>query len=150
MTDSTPAFAPDYRSLTLAALILAILGWGGLFALIFILPLAPTGDVLRPVPGLGPRWLFFVLWLMALTGTALPFVRYLHRRFARLPTPPGVLLRQALLIGCLGAACAWLQISRLFAWPLVCLIAAGLVGIEWFLRLRERSRWSPDKPDEPA
>ena len=90
--------AENYLSLTLAAFILAVVGWGGLAALI-----------LFAIPSTGPRWAFFVLWLMALTGTALPFVRYLNRRFARMPPPAGVLLRQSIWVGLFFATCAWLQ-----------------------------------------
>lgn len=126
-------------SLTLAALILGIVGWGGLVGLIlFIIP-----DTL-------PRWFFFVLWLMALTGTAIPFVRYLNRRFGHALAPSNVVLRQATWIGFFGATCAWLQIGRTLNWYTVLLLAAGLGGIEWFLRIRERSRWTPDTTDESA
>jgi hypothetical protein len=148
MDDNAPP-APNYFSLTLTTWLLAFAGWGGLVWLVTT-PLPATGDIYHPVPGLGPRWLFFVCWVVALTGTALPFVRYLHRRFARAPTPSQVLVRQALWVGLFGATCAWLQISRILNLALVALVAAGLGGVEWFLRMRERARWNPDTPDEPA
>jgi len=129
----------NYLSLTLAAWMLALLGWGGLLSLILFI-----------IPSTGPRWFFFVLWLMALTGTAIPFVRYLNRRFGRAPTPPSVLLRQSLWIGFFGATCAWLQIGRTLNLYTVLLLGAGLGGIEWFIRIRERSRWTPDSSDESA
>ncbi len=147
MDDASPY--PNYFSLTLTMLLLAFAGWGGLAWLVNT-PLPPAGDPYFPVPGPGPRWLFFVCWLVALTGTALPFVRYLHHRFARQPTPAGVMLREALWVGLFGATCAWLQIARLLNLPLAALVAAGLGGVEWFLRMRERARWMPDTPDEPA
>ena len=147
--DNNPPPPPNYLSLTLTTWVLAVAGWGGL-AWLVTTPLAATGDLYHPIPGLGPRWLFFVCWLAALTGTALPFVRYLHHRFARVPTPSAVILRQALWVGLLGATCAWLQIGHILNVALAALIAAGLGGVEWFLRMRERSRWNPDTPDEPA
>jgi hypothetical protein len=122
-------------SLTLTAWALALFGWGGLIGLI-----------INVDPRLGPLplWSFFVLWLMALTGTAVPFVSYLSRRFSRQMPPASVILRTALWVGFFGATCAWLQRSGLLNGATVALIAIALIGVEWFLRLRDRSRWSPD------
>ena len=115
-----------------AAGALASLGWIGLIAL-FVLA----------IPTAFPLWLFFVCWLVALTGTAAPFVRLLHRRFAPRagpPAPGGVILRQSLWVGIYGATCAWLQIGRVLSVPVALLLALSLIAIEWFLRARERSR----------
>ena len=115
-----------------AAALLAGIGWIGLIVV-----------VITMIPTLFPRWLFFALWLTALTGTAVPFVRLLHRRFAASgapPTPGGVILRQALWVWIFGAACAWLQIGRVLSLPIALLLAIGLAAIEWFLRARDRSR----------
>jgi hypothetical protein len=128
-------------SLTITAGFLTITGWGGLYLMIFELNI---------IPDVGPRWLFFVLWLMALTGTAIPFVRFLNQRFAGSVPPAPVLLRQAVWVGFLGATCAWLQLGRTLSLATALLLAAGLGGVEWFLRMRERSRWSPDAADESA
>jgi hypothetical protein len=136
MTTATPT---DYRGFGLAAGVLAIAGWGGLGYLL-----------LNTIPSPGPRWLFFVVVLMALTGTAAPFVHYLNRRFSPWPVPPGVLVRQSLWVGFFVATCAWLQIGRTLNLPTTLLLASGLGAIEWFLRLRERSRWDPGSDDEPA
>lgn len=129
-------------SLSLTAWALALVGWGGLVGLI---------NTVDPRVGPLPVWGFFVLWLMALTGTAVPFVRYLNRRFAREPVPAGVLLRQSLWVGVFGATCAWLELRDLLSSTLAALVLIALIGAEWFLHLRERARWSPDAPsDEPA
>jgi hypothetical protein len=148
---ATPSQQPSYFSLTLTAWILALVGWAGLVSLMVFMPLTPTGNPSHPLPSSGARWLFFMLWLMALTGSAIPFVRYLHRRFAHAPVVSSVLLRQALWVGLFGATCAWLQTGRLLNPAIAALIAAGLGGIEWFLRMREHSRWAPEsESDEPA
>ena len=129
-------------SLTLAAWLLALLGWSGLAALILNVD---------PRRGVFPLWLFFGLWLVALTGTAVPFVRYLNRRFRRGPdsVPASVLLRQSIWLGLYGATIAWLLKGGILNLAIALLLAAGLGGVEWFLRWREASRWTPDT-DEPA
>jgi len=132
-----PNSSPHPFSLTLASMVLALLGWGGLVYII-----SPIGNY---IPDTGPRWFFFVCWLTALTGTALPFVRYLNRRFGQQAVTPSVVLRQALWVGFFGATCAWLQIGRTLNIYTALLLAAGLGAIEWFLRMRERSRWTPDE-----
>ena len=138
MSNST-APLEDYRGFAIASWLLALGGWAGLYAIIS-----------RTLPSPGPRWLFFVVALMALTGTAAPFVRYLNRRFAGEAVPAAVLLRQSLWVGFFGATCAWLQIGRTLNLPTALLLAAGLSGIEWFVRMRERARWDPGPDDEPA
>lgn len=131
--------AVDHRGFAMAAWVLALAGWASLGYLI-----------LNTIPGTQQRWLFFVTGLMALTGTAAPFVQYLNRRFAGRGVPSSVLLRQSLWVGFFGATCAWLQIGRTLNLSTTLLLAAGLSAIEWFLRMRERSRWEPGLDDEPA
>lgn len=130
-----------WLSFTLAAWMLALLGWGGLIGLV---------GYVDPRIGPLPLWAFFVLWLMAITGTVTPFVHYLNRRFAREAMPPNVVLRQSLWVGLFGATCAWLLRSGLLNTATVILLLITLVGVEWFLRLRERARWAPDAEDESA
>ncbi|MBI4631594.1 MAG: L-seryl-tRNA(Sec) selenium transferase, partial [Chloroflexi bacterium] len=59
-------------AINLAAWFLAVIGWAGVIV---------TTNVL--IPTVGPRWLFFMVWFVALTGTAVPFANFLHRRFTR-------------------------------------------------------------------
>ena len=125
-----------------AAALLGGIGWVGLIVLL-----------VTTIPTLFPRWLFFTLGLTALTGTAVPFVRLLHRRFTPAgdpPAPGNVILRQSLWVGLFGATCAWLQIGRVFSVPVALLLAVGLIAIEWFLRARERSRKPPQPADDSA
>ncbi|HZD56123.1 MAG TPA: hypothetical protein VE136_05350 [Anaerolineales bacterium] len=116
-----------------AAFILAISGWVGLFFLINY-----------TLPTVGPRWLFFFLGVLALTGTALPIVAFLNRRFqSNPPANSVVIVRQSIWVGVYGATLAWLQIGRALTLALAVLLALGLIVIEWLLRLRERSQWNP-------
>lgn len=129
---STPTSWP-VRHFILAALVLMLAGWGGLY---FVLNYTqPSG---------GTRWLFFFAGVLALTGTALPFVAYLNRRFPSTPPPsPLVIVRQALWIGIYLPTLAWLRIGRVLTPSLALLLIAGLILIEWLLRMGERSQWKP-------
>ena len=125
-----------------AAALLGGIGWVGLILV-----------VVGMIPALFPRWLFFALWLTALTGTAVPFVRVLHRRFTPAGAPPAhgnIILRQALWVGLFGAACAWLQIGRVLSLPVALLLAVGLAAIEWFLLARDHSRRPAQSADDAA
>jgi len=126
--------SPPVRAFLPAAIILGLVGWGGLVYIIYF-----------TLPTVGPRWLFFFLAVLALTGTALPVVAFLNRRFPSTPPPTTtVVLRQALWIGIYLPTLAWLQIGRVLNIALILLLALGFVLIEWLLRLREKSQWKPE------
>ena len=125
--------SPPVKIFIPAALILALIGWGGLYALMNF-----------TIPTVGPRWMFFFLSVLALTGTSLPIVAFLNQRFPT--TPPvssGVIVREAILIGIYFPTLAWLQLGRVLTLALILLLAIGLLAIELLLRLRERSQWKP-------
>jgi hypothetical protein len=125
--------SPPVRWFLPASLVLFLAGWGGLAAVILFLR-----------PTVWPRWLFFFLGVLAITGTALPVVAYLNRRFPSQPPPtPGVIVREALLFGVYFPTLAWLQIPRVLNPALAFLLALALLLVEWLLRLRERSQWKP-------
>ncbi len=107
-----------------SALVMAGIGWVGL--LLVIIGTRPT---------VGPRWLFFFLWTLAITGTSLPFLWLLNRRFSeRGAVASSVLLREALLVGLYAGLCAWLQVNRALTLPLGLLLAGVLAALEWLLR----------------
>jgi len=121
----------NYRSLIIAAIIMAVVGWVGLIILLF-----------TTLPTVGPRWLFFFLSTLAITGTALPFVWLLHRRFSNNGyAPSSTLLREALLFTLYVEVLIWLQFNRSLSLSLAILFALSLIGIEYLLRTLERSRW---------
>ena len=131
-----------FRPFGISALLLMMVGWGGLYLL-----------VTQTLPQVWPRWGFFVLVLMALTGTALPIAYFFHRRFPdEKPAEVNVIVRQALWVGVYGATVAWLQLGRLVTVYLILGLAGGLVAIEYFMRLREKSRWRPPitSDDQPS
>jgi hypothetical protein len=121
------------RNFMPAAIILALIGWGGLYALINF-----------TYPTVGPRWLFFFLGVLAITGTALPIVAFLNQRFQTdPPVSPGVIIREAIWFGIYFPTLAWLQLGRVLTPALVLLLAVGFFAIELLLRIRERSQWNP-------
>ncbi len=131
-----------FKPFALSALILILAGWGGLYFLIT-----------QTLPYFVPRWSFFVLAIMALTGTVLPFVYFFHWRFpTEPPAEPRVIVRQALWFGVYGATLAWLQLGRLVTVYVILGLAGGLLAIEYFIRLREKSRWKPPvhTDDQPS
>ena len=127
-----------FKPFALTSLLLMLVGWGGLYVLIN-----------QTLPYVWPRWGFFVLVLMALTGTLLPIVYFFHRRFpGEKPAEPNVLVRQAMWFGVYGATLAWLQLGRLVTVYVVLALAGGLIALEYVTRLREKSRWKPPISDE--
>ena len=124
---------PSFLSFLPTALILMVIGWGGLVVLIISQP-----------PDLGPRWLFFFLLTLALCGTFLPVVYFLHRRFpSRPPVDGGVILRESLWFGIYASALSWLLLGKMLS-PMIAIFLAGVLAlIEGLLRMWERSRWKP-------
>ena len=125
--------SPSTGSFLATTVLLVTLGWGGIFVL-----------VNATLPSIGPRWLMFFLLFVAVTGTALPIVAFLNRRFPS--TPPvtrAIVLRQAIWFGLYATTLAWLQLGRVLTPSVALLLAVGLLLIEILLRLRERSQWKP-------
>ena len=120
---------PDHVGALIAALLMFVVGWGGLYLL-----------VISTTPRVGPRWVFFVLLQVAVTGTALPLVRWLNARLTprAMPLPPAVVVvRQSVWIGLLAVICVWLQIPRALQLHIVVLLALVFTVLEIVLRGRE-------------
>ena len=118
-----------------------LIGWGGLYFL-----------VTQTLPFVWARWGFFVLMFMGVTGTLLPLVYFFHRRFPdEPPADTNVIIRQSLWFGVYGATLAWLQLGRLVTVYVILGLGFGLSAIEYFIRMRERARWTPpENTDESA
>lgn len=122
-----------FRNYLFSTLALIIIGWGGIAALLYF-----------SLPFVWARWGFFVFGIMALTGTALPVVYFLHHRFpSDSPAGSNVIVREALWVGVYGATLAWLQLGRLVTLYVILGLAGGLVAIEYFIRLREKANRTP-------
>jgi hypothetical protein len=69
---------------------------------------------------------------------------FLNYRFpSEPPARSNVIVRQGLWVGVYAATAAWLQYGRVLNIALLILLGLAFFVIEWFLRLRERSRWEP-------
>jgi hypothetical protein len=133
---------PPFRVYLVQSILLVLLGWGGLALLLNY-----------TVPVVLARLAFFILLVMALTGTALPITYFFNRRFASgPPAEPNVIVRQALWVGIYGATLAWLQLGRLVSLWVWMGLAGGIIAAEYLIRLREKARWKPPVPsdDNPA
>lgn len=136
----TPRKLPPFRSFIPFAVLLAIIGWSGIYYLIS-----------STLPTLGPRWLFFFFLTLAMTGSGLPVIVFLNIRFPSYPpidTP--VVIRQACWIGVFSGVIAWLQLGRILTPAIGVIIAVGLVVIEGLIRLREKSKWNPASSEPTA
>lgn len=128
--NSQPITLRNYIASTLS---LMLVGWGGIAALFYF-----------SLPFVWARWGLFVLGIMALTGTALPIVYFLHRRFpSNPPAESNVIVRQALWVGVYAATLAWLQLGRLVTLYVILGLAGGLIATEYFIRLREKANRTP-------
>jgi hypothetical protein len=125
------ALPPDHIGVLLAAAVMFIIGWGGLYWLVTTHP-----------PRLGAElWLFFFLGLMAITGTVVPIVRYLNMAFTPVHAEPiagGIIVRQSVWIGLFCVILAWMQILRVISPANIFFLALVFIIIEVFLRSRER------------
>jgi hypothetical protein len=92
--------------ITVVALLLAVVGWWGLYEL--------TGQVAPDQPG--AQALFFALLFLAVTATLAPAAAYLNRRFAAPITErdPWRFLRHSAWGGLCLVLWAWLQTLRAF------------------------------------
>lgn len=121
---------------------LILLGWGGLFAVLYL-----------SLPHVWSRWAFFVFGIMALTGTALPIIYFFHKRFpGEFPAEPNVIIRQSLWVGVYGATLAWLQLGRLVTLYVILSLAGGFIAAEYFIRIREQANRRPPAftDDDPS
>jgi hypothetical protein len=123
-------------SILITSIILNLAGWVGLILLLNF-----------SLPTLGPRWIFFLLLTIGTSGLALPILFFLHLRF---PTDPpaemNVYIREALFVSIFIDMLAWLQLGRMLSPLRAFLIAVGMVAIEFFIRLQERSKFKPKEP----
>ncbi|MCU0499259.1 MAG: hypothetical protein MUF87_18045 [Anaerolineae bacterium] len=129
-TEEPNNLPPDHLGILIAAAILFVIGWGGLYLLV-------TTEIPRIA---GQLWIFFVLFHLGVTAITIPIVRYLNVRLTPINQailPGGIVVRQSVWVGLYVVICAWLQIPRVLTLPVALLLALVFIVIEVFLRNRE-------------
>jgi hypothetical protein len=108
-------------------------GWGGL-ALILT----------ATQPTVWPRWAFYALTVMAVTGTALPLSYFVNRRlmFKELH----VVTRQAVWAGLYAALLVWLKAGQALSFSVALWIVLFSVVVEYLFQMRERAVRGPGRP----
>ena len=111
-----------YTLISVAAVLLAVVGWWGLYEL--------TGKIGPDQVGVLP--LFFALLFLALTATLAPPAAYLNRRFApeAVARDPWRFLRHSAWGGLCLTAWVWLQMLRAFNLGFALVIALIFVALE--------------------
>jgi len=111
-----------YRIISALSIVVAVIGWWGLYEL--------TGKVGPEQAGARP--LFFALLFLALTATLMPPAAYLNRRFApqAVEQDPLRFLRHSAWGGLCLAAWAWLQTHRVLNVGFAVVIALMFVAVE--------------------
>jgi hypothetical protein len=127
-----PKFPPFFPIL-ISGVLIGAFGWLGLVYILF-----------GTDPELSFRWMFFFFIALGLSGSALPVVAFLNRRFSSVPSAnEGVLLRQSIWVGVYGCLMVWLQQGRILNPVVAFFLAVGFILVEVFLRMGEKSRWRP-------
>ena len=128
---------PSFWMFLWISILLAVAGWSGLVYLIT-----------ETRPFLPQRWMFYVLLMLALSGTALPVMYFLNRRFPSNPPVDGsVVVREAIWVGVYGCLLAWLQLGRVMTTGLAVVLAIGFILAEFLVRMGEGSVWKPSPAD---
>jgi hypothetical protein len=126
--------SPSFKAVVPLALILGIPGWIGIIYL-----------MTQTIPDLGNRWLFFVAFVFAITGAALPVVAYLNRVVNLLgPATYEIVVRESTMVGIYAGILIWLNKGQILSFGVAIILAVGLILIELLLRLRHRSQWQPE------
>jgi hypothetical protein len=124
-----PARTPKPLAFLPTALVLVLLGFGGLALLVNF-----------TVPTIFPRWLLFFLIVCGFSGLGLPLMAFLNNRFPS--NPPAriqAILRQSIWVGAYVATLAWLQFGRVLGFALAFFMALIFIAIEWLFRTREKN-----------
>lgn len=128
------SFLPYY----LFSFLLALAAWTGLGLL-----------VIYTKPTIGPRWLFFFFFFLAVAGTFLPVFTLVYQRTRgnrsfSFASP----IRQTLMLASYADLMVWLQMGRILEVTTATFLFAILLGIEILIQLFDRSKWRPDEQEE--
>ena len=129
----TVAEPPAIASSLPAAIILSVGGWSGIWYLMN-----------QTLPTLWPRWFFFAAIVVAITGTTLPIVAFLNRRFStNEPVNFSIIVREAMWVGVYAAVLIWLNKGRVLNSGLAVVLGFGFLFSEALMRARSLTQWQP-------
>ncbi|MEI6289723.1 MAG: hypothetical protein WCP19_04755 [Chloroflexota bacterium] len=117
----------NFRYYLLPTIVLCLGGWGGLLLLITF-----------TLPTLWPRWGFYALVILAVTGTTIPFSYLFNKLMSETKIVNSeIITRESVGIGVYFAVLSWLSIGKVLNFPIAIWLALGLLFIEYLIRLRE-------------
>lgn len=129
--DSDRTQLPNIKNYLPLIFILIFVGFGGLFLLFNLTQ-----------PTILPRWFFFFMVVIGITGLAMPAVVFLYHRFPSGHIPAqGVIIRQSLWAGIFVALVIWLRLGQVFNPGVALIVLVGIILLEVALRFGERSLW---------
>lgn len=97
-------------------------------------------------PTLGPRWMFFFLFFIAVVGTLLPILILINRRIHKQGGGNiNIALRQSLMLGFYCDLMIWLHMGRVFDLITAFFILSIIIAIEILIQVFEGSQWQPNK-----
>jgi hypothetical protein len=118
-----------FRPFLFSTLIMIIGGWGGLALILNF-----------SIPAVIPRWGFFTLLIIAITGTTIPISFLINTLISvNSPVTSRAIIRESLAVGIYFALLAWMSIWRALNFPVAVWIGLGLIVIEYLIRLWESS-----------
>jgi hypothetical protein len=98
---------------------------------------------------IGPRWLFFFFLFLAVSSISFPIFILINQRIERngvtslLPS-----VRESIELAFFVGLVVWLKFGRVLEFFTAGLILFGIVAIELMIRMIERSRFSPNLPEQ--
>ena len=117
----------NFRYYLLPTIVLCLGGWGGLLLLITF-----------TLPTLWPRWGFYALVILAVTGTTIPFSYLFNKLMSETKIVNSeIITRESVGIGVYFAVLSWLSIGKVLNFPIAIWLVLGLLFIEYLIRLRE-------------
>lgn len=117
----------NFRTYLMPTIILCFGGWGGLLLLLSF-----------TVPTIWPRWVFYALIILAVTGTTIPFSYLFNKLMSETKiVRHEIITRESVGLGVYFAVLSWLSIGKVLSFSIAIWLALGLIMIEYLIRLRE-------------
>ena len=128
----------SFLPITIFSIFLALISWVSIGLLFLYTP-----------PTLGPRWIFFFLFYIAILGTFLPILILINRRINKRDGGNiNAALRQSLMLGFYFDLMIWLHMGRVLDLITAFFILSIIIAIAVLIQVFEGSQWHPNKQQE--